>query len=349
MNVIRGKENRVCFVATYYTLLLYLLYSSMEDINNTHFIFGDGFDNITAKRFIRHTSIFGKPNYCSRSVLIEWLYSIYLRIFVLPKFSSNVLLFAQDHVKDSGTVISNHNYILIEDSAHKCSNYRNHDKRYQEDERMKKSLRYLIKKMLFGGSVYGKHGNNNLCKGVLLSEYDEVDYFKGKEIIICNMNEAWRQSSQEKKDFILNVFDLKPDDIVMLKRDNILFTQPLFPDVLTEEEHVELYKRIISNYNIDDLIIKTHPRDNVPYEKLFPGIPVYRKKIPSQLIEMVGVHYKKAITVFSSAAISFSYSIQVDWYGTESNDKLLNLFGHYTPPLGANVCRLIGNEPKYSN
>lgn len=331
-------ERRVCFVGTYYTLLLYLLYSNLEEIKNTHFIFGKGFDSATAERFSKHTSIFEKPQFFSKNPLTEWLYLVYLRLFVLPKFSSDVLLFAQDHIKDSGTVIGNHKYYLIEDSVHKCSNFRNHDQRYLEDERLKKTIRYPFKKLLFGGIVYGKHGNNKLCQGALLSEYDEVDYFKGKELLVCNMKKAWDNSPQEKKDYILTIFDFKEDEISQLKRDNILFTQPLYPDVLSKEEHVKLYKNIVSNYNGNNLIIKTHPRDNIPYEQLFPGVVVFRKKIPSQLMEFVGVHFKKAITVFSSAASSFNYPIQVDWYGTESHSKILSIYGHYTPPLGANLC-----------
>ena len=103
---------------------------------------------------------------------------------------------------------------------------------------------------------------------------------------------------------------------------------------------MKLYGQIVNNYDKNNLIIKTHPRDNIPYEQLFPGIVVFRKKVPSQLIDLVGVHFKKAITVFSSAALSFAYPIQVDWYGTEIHPKVLSIYGHYTPPSEARLCEV---------
>jgi hypothetical protein len=91
----------------------------------------------------------------------------------------------------------------------------------------------------------------------------------------------------------------------------------------------------VNNYDRGTLLIKKHPRETFDYKILFPDIPVFEKPIPIQLFDLLGVRFKRAITVFSSAVASFDYDIKIDWYGTEISEALLKNFGskRCPPPL----------------
>ena len=335
----RYKQSRICFVGTHYALLLYLLHSSYDEIKDTYFIFGEGMDEETASRF-EHKTLIRKPKIFKKNDLIGLAYSFYFRLFILRRFSESCVLYAQDHLKDSKTVIGNKSYILIEDSKFKCRYYRNEDPAFEENRKVKGTLRYTIKKFFYGGTVYGVHGDNIQCKAALMSVMDVVDYLNGKKIIVCDLKNTWNNSVNIKKNLILDTFNFKTEDIDGLSRDVIIYTQPLYPDVLTKEEHIQLYKKVISYYQQNDLVVKVHPRDVVDYEELFPQAYVYRKRVPSQLLEIMGLHNKKAITFFSSAVQNIDYPIEIDWYGTEVSEKLFARFGHCEAPLGSNVCTI---------
>ncbi len=324
--------SRICFVGTQYALMLYLIHSSFKEIKDTLFIFGDGIDHGTSSRFKNKISLIDKPNIFKKNDIIGIIYSLYIRFFKLRGLSKKIEIFAQDHLLDSGTIIRNREYTLIEDSAHKCSYYEHDDPNFSVNRKLRGSLRYFIKRFFYGGTAYGSIGDNEQCKAVLMSLYDNADYLKGKEIIVCDLKKDWDNSSTEKQDYIKQVFDFNKDDLDALNRDFIVFTQPLYPDVLTKQEHIQLYKNLIDNYPQSSIVIKVHPRDLVEYEKYFPDAVVFRKQIPSQFLGLMGLHSKKAITFFSSAVYSINKDAEIDWIGTEIHPKLYARFGHCAPP-----------------
>ena len=50
------------------------------------------------------------------------------------------------------------------------------------------------------------------------------------------------------------------------------------------------------------------------------------------MLDLIGCKFEKAITIFSSAVNSFSYNIQIDWYGTEIDEMLFKSEGHIAKP-----------------
>ena len=143
------------------------------------------------------------------------------------------------------------------------------------------------------------------------------------------MKKLWDNSPKEKKQFILNVFDINPSDIQILNsRDIILFTQQFSDDhYLTVDEQITLYKKILSNYDQTKVIIKPHPRDSIDYKKKFPGIAVFEKIAPMQLLDLLDIHFKIAVTISSSAVLSIPYKLKIDWYGSRIHPKLLKIEG----------------------
>jgi hypothetical protein len=79
---------------------------------------------------------------------------------------------------------------------------------------------------------------------------------------------------------------------------------------------------MIKDIDKSKLVIKPHPRESTDYSFFFPDICVFTLKIPIQLLDMLGVRFKIAYTVSSSALVSFPYKIKKR-YWAYSHPKLL--------------------------
>ena len=344
MHIFR-KNNRVCYVSTIYSLLLYLLYSSEEEINHTYFLFANGIPNEICRRFdyysiINHYQMREKYpllSFLEKSRKTRWIIDISIKILILFKAGIKYKLFAQDHLFFSTAVIGNHDYTLIEDSAQIFTNV-NNGNYYQStwNRRKEKKIRFL--KVLYGESIYGVFGKNKCCKEVLLSEDDNHESIKDKIKHICNIYDAWDSSSEEKKKYINYIYDLSKNDLASLSRKNVLFSQCFYPDIVSEKEHVSIYKSVLSHYSPNEIIIKTHPRDVIDYKLFFPQYDVYNKTIPSQLLSLNGLVYNNVITICSSSVANVIHSGKIIWYGTEINNTIFKRLGHIEPPKGA-ICQ----------
>lgn len=152
-----------------------------------------------------------------------------------------------------------------------------------------------------------------------------------EKVEIINLKELWKKKKLEEKKEILAIFGF--NDVVLNSIKNkkyILFTQALSEDgFMLEEEKIILYKRIISNYNEDLLVLKTHPREKTNYKKFFPKIEILDQIFPAELFELLDIKFEKVITIYSTTVLNFSNDIEIDFYGTEVNDKLLKSLGSY--------------------
>ena len=108
----------------------------------------------------------------------------------------------------------------------------------------------------------------------------------------------------------------------------ILFTQPLSEDrIMTENEKINLYTKIIKKYNQETLIIKTHPREKTNYRKIFPYILILDDIFPSEFFTLFNINFDRAITLFSTAVLNLKNVKEIDFYGTEVHEELLKTFG----------------------
>lgn len=138
----------------------------------------------------------------------------------------------------------------------------------------------------------------------------------------------WEQKSTEEKRWILHFFDFQQKHLELLQsKKAILFTQPLSEDgVMTEEEKIEIYKKILEKEEMKELVIKVHPRETTDYTKYFVGISILREKTPFELYLLHGLKGKKVITLFSTAVYGLD-NFEVIFYGTNGNEDLINRFG----------------------
>lgn len=337
---------RICYVGTIYSLFLYLCRYSLAEIKDTLFIFSYGIPKNIAERMDNCIFLDEKGtnnafvDFCVRNRCIQWLIVMWYWYVKIPKFDGNEELFAQDHLFLSGFVCSRP-YTLLEDGVgfiHNNVLNGNIDK----CKRIRELHSYPLRKKLYGPASMHCLGDNPHCNKLLLTKKDDISvHIKEKPQEIIDIKKYWREATPEKQEYILNLYNLHNEDIETISSKPIIFfTQPLYMDGLPTKEQITLTKKILAKYNHDDVIIKTHPRDKINYRNIFPDILVFDKTIPSQLFDTVGLRFRKAVTIFSTAVCSFDYDTEIDWYGTEISENLLRIHGHIQPPEGVKLCSL---------
>lgn len=155
------------------------------------------------------------------------------------------------------------------------------------------------------------------------------DFRANFDIEKTHILELWGKKSQEEKKEILKIFNIKLEKLKKLgEKEIIVFTQPLSEDgYLSEIEKIELYRKILLKYPSKKIIIKSHPREKTRYEKIFKNCLTIKENYPSEIIKCLGFTPKKVVTIFSSAVLGFENNVEVDFYGTEINEKLFKRFG----------------------
>lgn len=193
-------------------------------------------------------------------------------------------------------------------------------------EKIKKFIKSFFieerkKNLGYGEKVKKIYLTENLCK--------EIPKGLEKKAEIINLKELWNKKSEEEKKIILNVFEFNPEILKKVNENTVmLFTQPLSEDnVITEEEKIELYSKILKKYENQSVIIKPHPREKTDYSIYFSNCYVMKEKYPVEILELVGINIKKAVTIFSSAAFGLGKNVKIDFYGTEIHKKLFERFG----------------------
>lgn len=331
--------NNVCYVATLYALLLYLLNSEDSEIDNSFFILDPSFPSGYEKRL---NNCYRIPNLRIRSRIDIWkdwvIYRMLLHIYA-PKINNNTNLYIQDHKYAAKILANDKKYTLIEDSPGVCSRYfENSYGKQMLKTRTKKTYRLLSK---LYGPLYGYHfGCSDSCSRLLLTVDDNHPYLLGKERIILPQinNDLWASFSDYKRKRILEIYNLTSDDIrTICSKKYLLLTDPLWPDDAPYNEHDRVFHEIVAKYPKDELMIKTHPRDNkYPYEKEFPGVSVFRKAIPMEIFKLIGTEFSTIITLFSTAVTQFD-GVDIDWYGTEVSEYCFKHYGHIEPPVKVNL------------
>ena len=149
------------------------------------------------------------------------------------------------------------------------------------------------------------------------------------KVELINLKELWNKKTLEEQNDILDIFSFDLNIKEKIKgRSIILFTQPLSEDrIITEEEKIQIYSKIIKKYPSNRLIIKTHPREKTNYKKIFKEYFILDNPFPFEILNLLDIKFNKAITLFSTAALGLGKEVKVDFYGTEVHTKILERFG----------------------
>lgn len=314
------KENEVkikIIENTLYGLLISMLILKRKKESVIEYIFPSDFDKRILKK-LPHKS-YNISNYGS---IKNGLYSHYKSLFLNNiKKEEDIIVYGNDHL-DIAIPYRKYPFYLIEDGI---LNYTYHKNGYKK-RTIKEKIKRLIKLLPSDKKCYGKHSN---IKKIYLTGLAPIPKEIAHKVEIINLKELWDKKSLEEQNEILDIFsfDLNIKEIIK-DRDIILFTQPLSEDgVITEEEKIEIYSKIVKKYPQDRLIVKTHPREKTNYKEIFKDNLVLDNPFPFEILNLLDVKFNKAVTIFSTAALGLGKDVAVDFYGTEVNDKILARFG----------------------
>jgi hypothetical protein len=316
---------------------------SDKDFEKTFFLFGAGIPENVKSNFKNSYQI---PYYDKRKGLLKkkffriLFYYRYIKFYIIPHWKK-LELYVNDHLEPCPIIIGKKNYTLLEDGPHSNVAFEGGflDKRDQDTRKMRL---FKIRQFIYGPTFGYSFGRNKQCTDLLLGYMDDTEFIKSKKCHLIDFKKEWDSCSEEKKQFILSMFDLTDEDLNFLKRYPIvLFTQPFYKRFTSKEEHARIYKAIAQKYPKDKLIIKPHPRDDFDYEQILPGYAVFRKKVSSQMLEILNVKWDRAITVCSSSVFEFNYPIEKDWYGVDCSPMLKRKLGESViTPNDVNLCSL---------
>jgi hypothetical protein len=325
------KYSRICITDTAYTLFFYCLNYSVEEIKNTFFFVSDGLPKSTRDK-LSYYHYFKKR----KKTLHRLLFRLRLRFFFHFRwhFFKNTSICGLDHLTYSSGIIGNKYYTLLEDAPFIASRYFDSVIRKENISQRKNKLKSFFMDFLFGPIFLRPFGENDQCKEFVFSQKDYSPILEGKKIVVHSLYDLWTNSPEEKKEYILHLFDINENDLERLaSKSIILFTQPFVTDgVLSEEEQIEVLDAIIKQNPKQEILIKPHPRDRIDYSQYFSEIEVFNKPVPIQLLDLLNIRFKKAITITSSSVLSFSYDVEIDWIGTKIHPKLEACYGELKMP-----------------
>lgn len=306
--------SRVCIVGTLYTLFLYLLISTQEEVENTFFYFSDGISSHIRKKFT-HYYFPSKP--ISKYKSFECIYLLLFKFYAPLKwrFLKKAVIFGHDHLRMSPAIIRKNSITLIEDGL---GNYNLHPYPHKIS---------LFNKLQNGGFSTGRFGYNQNTKKILLTNLAKLSY-EDSRIEFIKPQDLWRESDKDKKKRLLEAFDFAIEDLnILSSKEIILLTQPWDSEYISENEKINIYRKVLENYPHEKVVIKTHPREITDYQKYFPDILIFDKKIPLELLTFMGAKFKTAVSISSTAALSFNYDLQIDWIDTKISDTLFQKLG----------------------
>lgn len=314
----KRKINIACF-GNIYSLLVYLLITNRTLRKETLFIL----ENLRMILPYKAFTFKGKHSYFLEFFLVVIIFFAKLII------KNNILIYGQDHLLIGNKLLLFKNFYLIEDGSMSYStilvDY------FAKRQGIKKIIDTIFqrKKML---------GRDSAVKKIYLTGLAPIPEEIKNKVEIINLKELWNKKSDVEKEEILNIFGFDKNIVNNIKnRKYILYTQPLSEDeILLESEKIELYSKILEKYDKNYVVLKKHPREKTDYKKIFPDIEVMDQVFPAELLTLLDIHFEKAITIFSTAALTDD-KVQVDFYGTEIHPKLFKRFGSQDKIMKRNV------------
>ena len=325
---IKSKDvKRVCMAHTVYTLLQYLLISSEEELQQTFFFLSTDFSPHLLDRL---------PNkyvcYPHKAPFLLRPFHNLLKLFrqctnkITYPFLKHAEIYALDHASLFFPYLRGYQYIQLEDGFGTYSPPNS----------------TIATARLFGFPLEKQWGRSKNCRYRLLSRDPAPDsYLCRKPYCKFDLQKLWSESSAQKKQYILDLFDISKEDLAIFDRcENILLTQCFSEDyMITEQEKLACYHAIIEAHQLSPqmTLIKTHPRETTDYESNFPGFTVYRKKVPLELMALNCIRIKKAVTVSSTSVFILKRSgAEIIWCGSKFSPALEEKYGKLGIPFGCN-------------
>lgn len=227
-------------------------------------------------------------------------------IFRHPK---EFYFYGQDHLFFSAPFV--HDFVLIEDGL---ANYKIPD--------YSKLYKFFLGEKTFGRSEKVKKiflsGMMKIKEPEILNK---VEYF---DLLV-----RWNSLTPEQKNNVNKFFRFTNTDEI--EADVVILTQPLSEyGFITESEKINIYQKLISEYDGHNVVIRRHPREMTCYPDYFPNVKVNDSKVPIELILLNSPSIRRGVTLFSSGIFNLPCQYK-DFKGTSYHPLLLQKFGKINP------------------
>lgn len=302
-NSLFKKYKAVAYLPTTYAVLQYMLLQPYR-VEDTLFLV----DHICQKELISCM-----PNYLvlnnkyidSRIIprMIFWSKAYWHSFFIyfLSKRSKSVFL-SGDSIIIEACIYRFTHVIYLEDG---CSSYWQRKKTVVVTNK--------LRKMLFGPS-YPIYGWADKVEKIYLSGILAIPEGIANKVELFNLKELWNKRNTYEQQEIIRLFLPEGiESISCLNVNTLLLTQPLSEDIgaeFTEADKIELYRELLSGIDELTVVIKPHPREKTDYRKYFPCATVLNALCPMELLEILGMKVRKAITVNSTAIYNLDNSVE---------------------------------------
>jgi len=320
------KNVRIGVFDTVYSLFLYFLkfgYDSNDILILSSGVPKDVRKNIPHIYFPEIKLVHNKKSlfkWCYKNLFnaIKQVYGI-LKLRLILFFKTNgkkVSVYGQGHLTFSYPLYEYDDTNIIEDGL---GNYVNLKKPTKINSFLNKFANFFGIYVFKMNEGFGTHEN---IKKVYLTKNQIPLEIKNKAQII-HMDELWNMKSSQEKDMILKIFNLEKITQYFNQNLVLLLTEPLSEqDLLPFEEEIAIYEECIKKF--PNIIIKTHPREEKNYSKIFPTVKVLNSPFPVELLKYVGVNIDKIVTVCSTAALNFQNDAEIIIYDKKTSSEYIN-------------------------
>ncbi len=309
----RYTEKRVLVVASPYTFFLSMLI--LEDYDNVVFIICSKIirkiaDGLTKEGFILFDFTYDNNDIRQR-VLDDFL--VLLANYVKDH---SIEVYGHDH-----TEVSSYFYDLgikvVEDGL---ANYKKTASEIY-DVSVSKKIDYSIPSddKLKNQKHYYPFGFDDLVKDVFLTRVNCAPKELRKKAHQISIKDIW-ESNPQKKEILFRLFELNDDivDVINSQNRHILYLTSDNSSVknygISRRREEELVIKILSNYNLDEVMIKPHPGDNINYEELVPGCVLMPKSFPVEILFLIDNRIDMLVGVGSTALTSTLFEGTVENY-----------------------------------
>lgn len=227
-------------------------------------------------------------------------------------FNGDVCIYGQDHIDIAEILwdekIQNIPFILLEDGL---GNYRT-----------RKSL------MKSGHGIFLRPsetfmGHNDRVQDIYLTGIWKIPNDLKKKVKILDIKDQWERKIDGEKQMFLDLYQLKHNILDILSQKTVCILSGAFSSfgIISAEEEICAYKKIISQFNPSDVYIKVHPTSyNIDFKKEFPEVLVFSSPAPFEVLYiLIGNHMKTIVSIASTASMIVDEEVEQQFYDCEGN------------------------------
>lgn len=197
---------------------------------------------------------------------------------------------------------------------------------YQKLEEMyhgKKITRIHKLLLFFLGERIGTYGRDKKVKEIYLVNPTQSPIDIKMKVKKLDIKLKWDLLKEEDKKFILNIYGIENFRMKDYKNKVILLTQPISEQgFVSEKQKIQIYRDILKKYKSEEVMLKVHPREKTNYKNYFK-CEILNGDFPIEILDLIDIKFKKAITLYSTAIDTFSYPIEKEVLGTTINETLM--------------------------